>query len=109
LFRKLVQITPQLSGAGHDEFIASINGGREFEALGPFPPVPVYLLRKSQWDPSDSPQFRARVLQMQQAMVALSPCGVDQEVSGAGHYVHRDRPDVVIATIRTAVESDGCR
>ena len=51
------------------------------------------------------PEMRKVWLELQQELVGLSTNVVHEVVPRAGHYVHHDRPEVVILHVRSMIES----
>ncbi|UZK67797.1 alpha/beta fold hydrolase [Sphingomonas sp. M1-B02] len=54
-------------------------------------------------DPADEPKAEAAWNGMHQRYAKLSTVGVHRRVPGAGHMIHDDRPDIVVATIEEAI------
>lgn len=108
IYRVVKTLSSIMGGAAKAEFGESERAGDEYRALGPFPPIPVYLLRRSKWSPVEGAPFRARVVEMQKSLIGDTPCPSDREVDQSGHYIHRDRPEVVVDTIKTAILAVGC-
>jgi pimeloyl-ACP methyl ester carboxylesterase len=84
---------------------------KQAEETGPFDQIPLLVLSHdpARRDPDMSAELHARVElvaeQMQQELTHLSKRGQRLVVPGSGHYVQLDRPDVVVGSIRTMVES----
>lgn len=78
---------------------------------GPLPRVPLVVItaesRGSGLPPVFSPEGQARLnevaMAMQKALAGLIPGGEQILVEGAGHNVHLDKPDAVLAPIRAMV------
>lgn len=81
----------------------------QVQAAPPFPDVPLIVLARTIFPPG--PPFLpneelARLWnEMQAAQAGLSRRGEVIFVEGAGHFIHLDRPDVVVESIRRVVET----
>lgn len=71
-------------------------------ALGSKPMVVLTHLEEPSQDPVDRVNAEQGIL-LHKETAALSSRGVHQEVSGSGHYIQLDRPDVVIAAVDRVV------
>lgn len=75
----------------------------------PFPDIPLIVLARTVFPPSPpgsvGEQLTQRWNELQAAQAELSPQGELIFVEGARHFIHRDRPDVTIESIRRVVEA----
>ena len=71
----------------------------------PFPPVPLIVLVATDHDVT--PDREALWLPVQEQTAALSPKGRFQIVQGAGHFIQKDRPQVVIEAALEAMREAG--
>jgi pimeloyl-ACP methyl ester carboxylesterase len=77
----------------HDDSSVTLAAVREMRAAArPFPDVPVVVL-------SAARGFRAGWTRLQAELAAAAPQGRHVVVSGTGHNIPRDRPDVMAGTI----------
>jgi len=75
--------------------------------------IPLVVLTQSPESPDAYPGFtikevdalNALWLRMHDELAALSSRGVNRVVERSGHYIQKDRPDVVIETVRSVLES----
>lgn len=79
----------------------------EILAAPPFPNVPLIALARTVFPPAMLPATVPLWQQRQAAYATLSCRGMTVEVAGAGHAIHRDRPDAVIAAIEQVVQQAG--
>jgi pimeloyl-ACP methyl ester carboxylesterase len=81
----------------HDDPSVTLAAVREMRAAArPFPNVPVVVLSAARGFPR---RFRAGWTRLQADLAAAAPQGRHVVVSGTGHNIPRDRPDVVADTI----------
>lgn len=73
----------------------------------PFPQVPLDVLRRTVFPPTFPAEFRQILIERQEAAARLSCRGRLIVAEGAGHFIHIDRPDLVIASIERVVEAAG--
>lgn len=84
---------------------------QQADQTGPFGALPLLVLSHDPAvrDPEISDELHARTEQtadqLQEELTKLSSNGKRIVVSGAGHYIQKDRPAVVIACARTMVEA----
>jgi pimeloyl-ACP methyl ester carboxylesterase len=71
----------------------------------PFPPVPLIVLVATDHDVT--PDREALWQQIQEQTAALSPKGRVKLVQGAGHFIQKDRPQVVIEAVLDAIREAG--
>lgn len=109
IFNTARTLSGLMGGAARQEFDASIDDGEAYDRLGRFPRIPVTLLQRTQWSPIETSSFQDLVTGLQGRMISQAPCGRAQRVPGAGHYIHRDQPEVVVRTIREATNRSDCR
>jgi pimeloyl-ACP methyl ester carboxylesterase len=81
----------------HDDASVTLAAVREMRAAErPLPDVPVVVLSPARGFPR---RFRAGWTRLQAGLAAAAPRGRHVVVSGTGHNILRDRPDVVAGTI----------
>jgi pimeloyl-ACP methyl ester carboxylesterase len=81
----------------HGDAPVTLAAVREMRAAArPFPDVPVVVLSAARGFPR---RFRAGWTRLQAGLAAAAPQGRHVVVSGTGHDIPRDRPDVVAGTI----------
>lgn len=68
--------------------------------------VPAIVLSSTQGTRGETPSLRTQAARLQEDIVADFPAARQIRVDGSGHYIQRDRPDVVINSAR---ELAGCR
>jgi pimeloyl-ACP methyl ester carboxylesterase len=108
VYRELNRLVSVAGGTPRDEFRAFASADQEFRQLGPFPKIPVYLLRATRADPGDSPEYLTWRKSAQHELAALSPCPVERDIADAGHFIQRDKPKEVLAAIYEASKRNGC-
>ena len=74
-------------------------------AAPPFPQVPLDVLRRTVFPPIFPPEFRQILIERQEQASRLSCRGRLIVAEGAGHFIHRDRPDLVVASIEHVVDA----
>lgn len=79
----------------------------ELMAAPEFPDVPLVALARTVFPPAMPGALVSLWQERQVAHARLSCRGVLVETAGAGHFVHRDRPDLVVAAIETVVREAG--
>ena len=86
--------------------------GREVQAAPPFPDIPLIVLTRTIFPPDAPEELKQAWQERQERDSKLSPQGELIVVEGAGHFIHRDRPEVVIDSIKRVVRrvrgSDAC-
>ncbi len=95
----LVSLMP---GGAADEYRAAPTTMQQLHDAGPFPNVPLVVLtgmRKI----VEGPTFAKTWLDTQRELARLSPQARHEVCDSCGHYVHRDRPDLVARAIRDVV------
>lgn len=78
---------------------------QQLQAAPPFPQVPLDVLRRTVFPPIFPAEFRQILIERQEAASRLSCRGRLIVAEGAGHFIHRDRPDLVIASIERVVDA----
>lgn len=63
------------------------------------PPAPISILMRTRYDVMEPPAFRELTRDLDRDWLSLVPGATSRAVQGAGHYIQRDRPDVVVAAI----------
>lgn len=61
--------------------------------------VPVRILTSANFKVTETPAFRSMVEELRQDWLTLLPGATQRRVKDAGHYIQRDKPDVVAAEI----------
>ncbi len=77
---------------------------RELQAAPAFPNFPLSVLVRTTWPPGVPEELKQAWHERQVAQSRLSCRGELVEAAGAGHFIQRDRPDLVIASIARVVE-----
>ena len=80
---------------------------REAQAAPAFPNVPLVALARTVFPPTMPAELVRLWHERQVAHSRLSCRGELVVAEGAGHFIHRDRPDLVIAAIERVVEAAG--
>ncbi|MFC1975494.1 alpha/beta fold hydrolase [Chloroflexota bacterium] len=82
-----------------------------FRATGSFPNVPLFVLTSpdTEWLSDIGPDFPAFWQQAQIELASLSPSGRLIIAEQSGHMILHDQPDLVIDTIRQAIEMARCQ
>lgn len=84
------------------EFDAQAGCANELRAR-PAPQMPVRLLVRSSFGLAEPPAFEALVRRLEAEWPALMPGTTRRQVEGAGHYIQKDRPDVVADELKALV------
>ena len=87
------------------EFTEAANAGEQVHESPPAEEVPTIVLSSTSAPKGETPASRALAAELQDEIVADFPGARHVRVDGAGHYIQRDRPDVVINAAR---ELAGC-
>ncbi|HEU4625548.1 MAG TPA: alpha/beta hydrolase [Steroidobacteraceae bacterium] len=82
------------------EFKDSISAGEQVHESPPAQFVPTIVLSSTVGPKGETPAARALAARMQDEIAADFPGSQHIRVDGAGHYIQRDRPDVVIEAVR---------
>lgn len=69
---------------------------------GPFPDVPLSVLTRGN-SPRDDEQFYRVWLETQESLVSMSTASSHDICERCGHYIHKDNPELVVASIRDVV------
>jgi pimeloyl-ACP methyl ester carboxylesterase len=78
---------------------------QEIESAPPFPNIPLSVLVRTVYPPGTPAELIQAWEEQQAAQARLSCRGELEAVERAGHFIHRDRPDAVIAAIRRIVQA----
>ncbi len=78
---------------------------QQVQAAPAFPQVPLDVLVRTVWAPGAPEALRQVWAERQEAASRLSCRGRLIFAEGAGHFIHRDRPDLVIASIEHVVNA----
>jgi len=95
----LVSLMP---GGASQEYQAVNATMEQVRRAGPFPSVPLVVLTGTR-KLIEGPAFNKAWLETQRELVRLSPRGRHEICESCGHYVHRDRPELVARAIREVV------
>ena len=93
------------------ELDAVRQSGDETRRVGPFPDLPVLILSRDpasmppNWPPEVAKANSVVWNQMQEESKALSPISRRVIARGSDHYIHVDRPELVIREVTALVES----
>jgi pimeloyl-ACP methyl ester carboxylesterase len=91
-----------MPGSAADEYRAASTTMQQLRNAGPFPEVPLVVLtgmRKL----VEGPTFNRVWLDTQRELAHRSPQARHEVCESCGHYVHRDRPELVVRAIRDVV------
>ena len=97
----LVSLMP---GAAAQEYHAANVTMDQVRSAGPFPNVPLVVLTGTR-KLVEGPAFNKAWLETQQRLVRLSPQGRHEVCESCGHYVQRDRPELVVRAVREVVRA----
>ena len=100
--RTLARLEPGSAAWLEAEGVAESN--RQTRAAGPFPDRPLAVVAATDHGPHFA-DWEPTLLRLQRDLAALSPQGVLIVAEGAGHDVHLERPDLVVAAIRGVVDA----
>lgn len=64
---------------------------------------PVRLLTKTQFDLTEQGSYKTMVRSLEDDWIRLLGAKRAQAVAGSGHYIHQDRPDIVIRELRSLI------
>ncbi|MDP8909129.1 MAG: alpha/beta hydrolase, partial [Chloroflexota bacterium] len=78
---------------------------QQVQAAPAFPQVPLDVLRRTVHPPSLPAEVNEIIVERQEETARLSCRGRLIVAEGAGHFIHRDRPDLVIASIEHVVNA----
>jgi pimeloyl-ACP methyl ester carboxylesterase len=87
------------------ELTDSVDAGREVKASPPANGVPTIVLSSTRVGTDQTPDQRAQAVTLQNEIAADYPNSRHLFVENSGHYIQRDKPDIVIGAIR---EAAGC-
>jgi len=87
------------------ELIGSSSAGEQVDASPHAGGFPTIVLSRTQALHGETPASRALAEKLQDEIAAAFPAARHMRVDGSGHYIQRDRPDVVVAAAR---ELAGC-
>ena len=79
--------------------------GDQVQAAPAFPNVPLSVLVRGAWEGGTPQEFRGAWEERQLAQSRFSCRGELVVAGGAGHFIQRDRPDLVIAAIERVVDA----
>jgi pimeloyl-ACP methyl ester carboxylesterase len=96
-------------GGQNCERVNFLATGAELEAAGPLPSVPfVVLSARPPWRFAGSPNI-AVTDELQAALARLIPMGRHLIAERSGHFIQRDRPELVVQAIRSLVPTSETR
>ncbi len=84
----------------------SATAGAQVHASPAAPAIPTIVLSSTGVFLGETPARRAEAARLQEEIVADFPRAQHIRVDGSGHYIQKDRPDVVIDSVRTLT---GCK
>jgi len=76
----------------------------EFEKLGPFPDIPLVVLTAEKSSLFETPDMRKHWLQFQRDLAGMSAKSTHIIVEGSSHFIHQDRPELVIQAIKDVIK-----
>ena len=79
---------------------------REFKNIEPFPNVPLTVLTAEKSSLFETPGMRRKWLEFQKDLAGMSTFGTHKIVAGSGHFIHKDKPEIVIREILRLVDSN---
>ncbi|MGH8286576.1 MAG: alpha/beta fold hydrolase [Steroidobacteraceae bacterium] len=82
------------------ELADSTRAGEQVHASADGRDVPTIVLSRTRALRGEAPEARMLAASLQQEIAADFPAAVHVRVEGSGHYIHRDRPEVVIDSAR---------
>jgi pimeloyl-ACP methyl ester carboxylesterase len=88
------------------EIMGSAEAGAEVHASPAAAAVPTIVLSSTRRLQGETPAAEAREMRLQNDLAQEFPGSEHLRVAASGHYIQRDRPDVVIAAVRKLA---GCR
>lgn len=92
------------------EFDAQATPACDAELLAqPAPAATVRLLVRSSFELAETGAFEAMVRRLEADWPRLLPTATRRQVEGAGHYIQKDRPDVVAQELRALARAAGQR
>jgi pimeloyl-ACP methyl ester carboxylesterase len=84
----------------------SVDAGLEVNRSPAASAIPTIVLSSTRLSANETPEQRAQAVSMQDAIAADFPSATHVYVQDSGHYIQRDKPDVVVDAIRKLA---GCR
>jgi pimeloyl-ACP methyl ester carboxylesterase len=103
-WRTVKAVSILMSGIMRRELEASAAAGAQLAEL-PAGSVPTIVLSSTRAAPGELPSFRALLHRLQDETAAANDTRRHEFIDGSGHYIQRDRPEVVIRAIE---ELAGC-
>jgi pimeloyl-ACP methyl ester carboxylesterase len=94
-----------MTGTMRHELRDSVGTGQEVESSPALGSIPTIVLSSTRAAPGETPAFRGLMRKLQNEQAAQYDARRHEFVADSGHYIQRDRPEVVIAAIR---ELAGC-
>lgn len=82
------------------ELTDSVNAGEQVHVSPHAGRVPAIVLSSTRASRGETPASRTQAARLQEDIVADFPAARQVRVDGSGHYIQRDRPDVVIDSAR---------
>ncbi len=95
-----------LPQAARKELAAAAMTGAQIERAGAFPQVPLAVLTGLH-KPIEGAAFRRVWLSTQKQLAGLSATSMHSLCEDCGHYLHRERPELILAAIQWVVERAG--
>jgi pimeloyl-ACP methyl ester carboxylesterase len=87
------------------ELTDSARAGEQVHASQPARDVPTIVLSSTKAPRGETPASQRLAVRLQREIAAAFPAAEHVQVEGSGHYIYRDRPDVVVNSAR---ELAGC-
>lgn len=78
----------------------SVNAGREVNRSPAVTAIPTIVLSSTRLGANETPEQRAQAVSLQDSIAADYPGATHVYVEDSGHYIQRDKPDVVVDAIR---------
>jgi pimeloyl-ACP methyl ester carboxylesterase len=92
---------------GKTRYEASIlkNMHTEFASFGPFPDIPLVVLTAEKSSIFENEKMRKKWLEFQEDLASMSFKATHKIVAGSGHFIHKDKPNIVIKEIKRIVST----
>ena len=89
------------TATGNTRYEASIlrNIHAEFASIEPFPDIPLVVLTAENSSLFETAEMRNKWLEFQQDLASMSIYATHKVIAGSAHFIHKDKPQVVIAEI----------
>ncbi len=106
MYGTLTALSVLMTGTMRREFKDSVVAGQEVASSPALESIPTIVLSSTRAAPGETPTFRALMRELQTEEASEYNAQRHEFVEGSGHYIQRDRPEIVINAIR---ELAGCK